>query len=294
MRKIIVLILIIIVSAVYSKSGFNFLKMEHSPVGISTAGTDYLFSPKGQAVNYNPAVLSLLDGTSFGVSYSSSVEDSYFTSSEINHNPGVGNISVIFNSYGIDDIDGYYKPSENPQYSFDAKTLVSGIGYGYKWNDNFSFGLSYKLIFEKIEFDEAWAHSFNGGVVYRDLIEGLVLSTHISNLGTSTRVEDTKENLPFSLNGGISYSHKINLVGVNFAVNNRYDFNDEKNFLNLGAEISWQSSFFLRVGYRPENEAQILSYGAGFKVYGLSVDYFYSQFDDIGDTQGFSVNYQLF
>ncbi|MBN1967918.1 MAG: hypothetical protein JXR48_02830 [Candidatus Delongbacteria bacterium] len=291
--KFLITLVCLIVLSLNADSGLAFLKYERNPMISSTATVGALFNKTSQSANYNPAFVSGLEGTEIGLSYSSYIEDGYFSTFDIRNDLGFGSVVLNIDYFDAGDFEGRYKPSEDQQFSFGASNLMMNLGYGYALNDFFAIGVSGKAIYESIEFVDAWGYSFNFGVNSENLIDGLLLSVYASDLGSMDKLEEKATDLPFSINFGAGYNFTLSDFGVKLGAENRYDFEDEDNYTKIGSEVSWQNMIFLRGGYRINNEGMPFSVGAGFNFYDVKVDYSFTQFDDFGDVHGIGVSYLI-
>ena len=296
MRYIVSFLLVVILSLAASevKTGNNFLKLEYSPSYSATAGVISLFAGDGGNVNYNPADLDKVERTSLKFSYVSMVEDSKVMTFDYAKKGKNGVFGLQLSNYYMDGFEGRDDvPSDDPQWDFEYQSLVLAAGYSYFVTNNISLGLTGKFLNEKIDSDDAQGYAFSAGVNYKNaFLENLNFSLAITDFGEMNDMDKESSELPEALFAGSSYYLDFGSLGVTAALSNRYIFEDEENNLNVGLEFSYEKRFFLRSGYRSENEGRPFSVGAGFHVSHFVFDYAVTPLsDDLGTNHGVSVKY---
>jgi len=288
------LIAVLTLSAADRATGIDFMKLEHSPSYAATAGAISVFAGNGANVNYNPADLSNIEQTNLKFSYVSLVEDGKLLSFDLAKKNKTGVFGLQLSNFNMDGLKGYGDtPSDEPQWEFDSQSLILAAGYSYAVTERFSAGLSAKFINEKIDIDDAQGFAFSAGVNFKDvLLENLKFSVALTDLGHMGKMNKVSSDLPTSILAGVAYTKVLGSFDLSVALSNKSILKDEDHFLNGGVEVSYLKRFFVRGGYRMENEGRPFSVGLGLVVSSFTFDYALTPFsDDIGTNHGVSIGY---
>ncbi|MBU4485394.1 MAG: PorV/PorQ family protein [Candidatus Delongbacteria bacterium] len=298
MKKSLVLAVIICLSGMmFAKSGFAFLRTEKSPVVISTAQTSYLFNNSVENIGYNPASSIGEDVFSARISYKMLDQDSDISQlassyREVDHQYGLC-ISYLY----ISGIEAYDVPAEEPLYEFGSRNLIASFNYALKFQSGLKMGLTGKYLFEKIEFEDAYGFAGSLGLFREDnFIKGLNLGLAVNNVGTMSKLDTEETELPLDALFGIGYKHEFGFdMDMNIGNSVRYLINDEdiENF--TGIELSYMKRFFIRSGYRANNEGTPFSLGIGLIFDNFAFDYSFTPFsdDEIDNSHAVSLSYKI-
>ena len=242
----------------------------------------------------------------------------------------VGNIGFSFTSLSMpnDIVRTVQQPEGTGQY-FSAGDIALGVSYARKLTDRFSVGFTAKYIQESIWDELSSAFAIDIGTIFRtDLFGGMVIGASISNFGTSMKLSgiDTRAyesvapaqlgttnqvpyvidldswNLPLLFRIGVSTDAvKNNTYRWTIAVDALHP-NDDYESLNLGTELAFKESFFIRAGYQSlylvdNAEAEGgLTFGIGlsskvlFSTDLVTFDYAYRDFGRLNGANFFSVD----
>ena len=207
---------------------------------------------------------------------------------------------------------------------FSASDLAFGIGYAKELTDRFSFGIKIKYIREDIANASADAFGVDVGAVFRTsfLNNNLRLAAALSNFGSKLKFSGRDLAVTYSIPGNPSGKQipaelttqewELPLLfrfGIsNYFVNNEdwlalasFEVLDSRDYevrYNLGAEIGYNQTFFLRGGYKFNyNE---VSYTAGIgidfsQILGtkLVLDYFFLDYGVFGTFNEFSIRIDM-
>lgn len=176
--------------------------------------------------------------------------------------------------------------------TWDANSLVIGVGYARSLTDRFSIGFHAKLVNESIWNESATGVALDVGTYYITPFNDLVIGASVSNFGTKMQLSGRDLKFNNDPNGSTNsgpnnipaeYSAEENDLPLNFrvglamnVVDTRYFIlkaavdavhpNDNKEYVNSGLEFSYNKMLFLRAGYKalflPDSE-QGITLGVG-------------------------------
>ena len=334
-------LLFILISIVCVETNFAQINQDITRVGTTAAqvlkitpgaralgmGTAYVgVSDDIYSTYFNPAGLTRSKGNSqVAFNHSSWLADiNYdFAAASINVDE-LGTLFATFSSLRVpkDEVRTFEYP-EGDGRTWDANSLVIGVGYARSLTDRFSVGFHFKYVQESI-----WNSSANGialdiGTYYITPFNDLVIGASISNFGTKMQLDgrdlqinidpnDSPESGPNNIPG--QYATETNDLPLNFrvglamnVVDTRYfrvkaavdavHPNDNKEYLNTGLEFSYNSMVFLRGGFKSlfmPNSEQGLTLGFGIN-YNLTPEleftfnYAYADYNRLTNIQYFDI-----
>jgi len=294
MRKLITITLLLTLTLLKANSGFVLLKMDTDPAAAGLAGCEYLKISNRSALQYNPAALLHPKQTLFAAGYSKYLEDGQTGFVSGATDTGYGNIGLDISWLNFGNMDGREKPSEEPQYTFDAGYLNISAGYAYSFFEKLQLGISGKYLIEKIEFESANGFAVSSGIKLVNLPQNSSFSLSVQNIGTMNELHNEATILPSTIEAGAGYSYDINDFTLFGAVKSSYLLEDEQNLLNCGLELGYKKQFFVRGGYRFDQEGLPLTLGLGLNYSGFGFDYSFSEFaDDFGQIHTLGLSYTL-
>lgn len=274
----------------------QFLKIGAGARPISLGGTYVAMDQGVESIYWNPALIARIPGNGEATfNHAAWLVETDFDYAALTLNLGVtGTIGLHIVSFRVpeDKVRTYANPEGTGQV-WDANSFSAGITYARNLTDRFAFGVTGKLIYESIFNESAKAGAFDLGVFYHTPWESLKLGASISNFGTKMRLEgrdiyfnndpftedgpidqvpsqyrtDPYE-LPLTLRFGIAWEavRNENMSLVVLADGNHP--NDNKEYVNTGAELGFNRMFYLRGGYRTlflEDSEQGATFGAGIR-----------------------------
>ena len=299
-------------------AGMNTLSLLQMPSSARTAalGVDYLsiFSPQDMQVGIdNPSFINadyngrlsinyvgLFAGSNFGTVAYGRTFDRF----------GTFLFGFHFNSYGL--FDGYDE-EENPEGKFFASDIALSAAWGLSVDSNFSLGVSFKPILSQYESYTAFAFSLNVAGSYVSDSKRFAATVQARNIGAQLATfNGTVEKIPFNLSASFSFKAQNAPFRVFFEMDHltrwslTYDdplnpevhidpytglpvtkpwYDGFANVLDqvarhatLGLEVDIKKAFFLRLGYRYRQTAEMsaedftnintsgFSYGFGLKT----------------------------
>lgn len=213
--------------------------------------------------------------------------------------------------YGEEEVTTVSSP-EGTGERWSARDLAIGASYCRRLTDRFSLGGTAKYIEQRIWNESASAFAFDLGLLFITEFNGMRLGASMSNFGGDLTMDGRDLLQRIDIDPGNAGSNKT-LVGslktdpwpmpLLFRIGISMDVirneqarltvntdalrpidNDES--VNIGGEIGWQETFFVRGGYKAlfnKNQEEGLSLGAGLRYAlnergSIQIDYAYTQF----------------
>lgn len=212
---------------------------------------------------------------------------------------------------------------------YDVRDLAIGLSYARQLTDKFSVGISGKYVMQTLYNVQASSFTLDIGSYLRTGFHNLIIGMAISNFGGSMQLDGrdlitiadvnssfsgdynpdarlTTQEYPLPLIFRVGLS--MDFVGGKEPVIESQDFrltlategihlNDNNERFNIGSEISWTETVFLRGGYKINYDTEKWAVGVGvnFPIGNQKVafDYAYIDFDNLGNVSQFSLQLQL-
>lgn len=274
------------------------------PVGardLALGGSNIAMTSGIEALFWNPAGIAKTSrSANLMFSHMSYIADIGVEYGAVSGNfDGLGTFALSVKSLSIGDI--LVTTTDNPDGTGETYTpqfFTAGITYSRMLSDRISVGLTANLVTERISDVSASGVAFNVGLIYENLADftGLSLGVVVKNIGPQMRydgaglyqladVQDQNRppqyykidaapfELPSTIEMGLGYkapmgSEGILMVSTSYQSNN---FSDDE--YRLGAEYSYNNTFFIRGGWAfaptlPDNSKYIFgpSVGAGIQT----------------------------
>ncbi len=174
----------------------------------------------------------------------------------------------------------YYNSANGTETNVNAKKDMT-VGLGYAWGGrSFSMGLSGKYISSELV-EQSKASAFAGDLGFQlGFSKNLFLGGALQNIGTKMTYVREADSLPQVARLGLMWSVPLSKAHFNFLVDAPYYLNDSEVRPALGIE-GIVGPLALRAGYKSHNELQGLSFGAGFMLGQMSLDYSYGLVKDL-------------
>ncbi|MEW6607706.1 MAG: PorV/PorQ family protein [bacterium] len=165
---------------------------------------------------------------------------------------------------------------------FEAKDMVVTASYGWKLSEELSLGASIKAISLKIDNEKANSFAVDVGFLSRTPVENLLIGGALQNLGSKVKFINEGDKLPLNVKLGSAYKAMDDRLILLLDINKPVD-NDLR--LNLGTEYWLTSTVALRGGYNSGiDEGSGITFGIGFALRNLQLDYAYVPYGDLGKT----------
>ncbi len=262
---------------------------------MSTQATDIT------AIYWNPAGLSKLQGMQMLMNHYNYIADMNFDYGAFAIAvPTVGTIGIHFSMLSMEDIERttILEP-EGTGEMVEASSFSAGFAFARMLTDRFSIGANLKYVRENLWHTSASGMAVDLGIQYATMFKDLKIGMAISNFGSGLQLEgrdlliqhdiDETSNgnnaninanmatdefsLPIQFQVGISSNLTKDLFGIK---NNDFIIaidavhpNDNKEYMNVGAEYVFRDLLSGRVGYRQlflEDHEGGLTYGFGLKL----------------------------
>ena len=277
-----------------------------------------------QSVYYNPASAGFLSSNALQVTHSLWLADISYNYAALALSLGkIGNVTATVTALNSGDIE--VRTVDQPLgigEFYTVSDVAIGVGYARQISDQFAVGMQVNYVQETIWHTSMSAFGLNVGTLYKVSDDGLHLGASISNFGTrgtfegrdlrvqydrnpdtygdnsslpaSQFVEDFP--LPIIFRVGLGYATSV-IEGhnVRFAVD-AFHPSDNTESLSLGAEWTFQNTFFFRGGYQNLflRDSEVgWTFGAGVRysadIYGLSVDYAWADHGRLLEAHRFTV-----
>lgn len=180
--------------------------------------------------------------------------------------------------------------------TFDAGDMSFGLSYSKFFTDKFSSGTTVHFIHSGLAEKSVNTFAIDFGLIYRIGLWGMRLGMLIQSLGGKVNYDDREAKMPtvFKVSAAATpYAQGVNsLQGV-------FEFahpSDNKEYLNLGAEYSFNQFFFMRGGYNFNTDSQGLAGGFGLRIdtsqtSDLVLDYSWNDLEFLNDVHRISIGF---
>lgn len=278
------------------------------------------------AIFWNPAGIARIEGGSVMFDHTNWIADINYNYMAASYNLGsYGAIGVSFLSSAIPDMP--VRTIDNPEgtgETFGVTDAMFSVAYAINLTDNFAIGFNPKFVMQQIWRTSATAVAIDMGVIYRTPFDGIILAMSIANFGTKMKLDGTSTlvlydpnpnstgnngqipanlstdqwELPLNFRVGLSYEPlKSEMHRFLVAVDALHPANDYES-VNAGFEYTFNDMFSVRGGYKSlflKQSEESYTFGFGVKQLlmgnvGIKIDYSYSDFGRLKNTQQFSVS----
>ena len=261
------------------------------------------------ALFYNPAGITEFDKTEVAIAHSTwfvGLQHDFIGA--VYHLDRQNSVGLSIISLQSDDmpVTTEYQPYGTGEY-FKYGDLAFAATYARRMTDQFSFGVSVKFIDETLAQLSMHGVLIDLGTYYWTGLGTTRFAVSVSNFGgqltpsgsvnlvDGTTVSSFQSFSPptiFRIGFAFEpYQDNANKLTTSAQLNHPAD-NSEN--IGLGAEYSFESSFFLRAGYKIGVDEQSYSLGAGVKVDArfalVYFDYAFTPYQRLGDVHRFSLN----
>ncbi len=232
-------------------------------------------------------------------------------------------LSLTYLNYGEIEVTTVTEPEGTGEMSH-YSDMSLGLSYGYNLTDRFSLGINLKYINQQYYHESASGVAIDVGTLFTSDIYGLRIGATISNFGGDMQLEgkdlsvlhDPDETIsgnndqriaqwltdayPLPLIFRVGFAKDFMITDMNrltLGVDATHP-TDNAEYVNLGAEYSFNENIMLRAGYSTlflDNSEQGLTLGFGLKTefsknFLVAVDYCWQDFGILSNTQHFSVS----
>ncbi len=274
-------------------SGASFLLEASDAKSFSLGSAFTAYSDNPSSLNINPAGLGFSVVPEISADYKKNLMDG-FNSSVFFAVPmkGSGVIGVGFALYDlgsieINNIDGTSQTLKEMQ------SWVANIGYSLSVVDELSLGLNFKYISSTLaEKYTGTAFAVDCGLLFRTLDSKFSYGFALQNIGTKLTYISDGDSLPFTVRTGIAYKFRDAELD-SWMLTTDAVYYDSKLKWNAGVECNLFNILSLRAGYKMGYAPDALSFGAGFNISQINIDYAYSMLGGMDNVQMFTVSYKF-
>lgn len=225
-----------------------------------------------QALHYNPAGLSFIQTNEVSLMYIHSILDIYYGYAAYAQPVGQGVVAGSIITLQGGDIEINYADGTSDSYKAQQDYVVTA-GYALdvsQYIPGLSLGVAGKAITSTLlEEYSAQAYAGDIGVMYKPPVEGLSFGAAVQNIGTELKYQEYGDPLPFTNRIGSAY--RLELSGGHY-LTGAIEMVNTKN-IHLGLEYELGGIFFARGGYKQEYDLDNVTFGVGFKINAIQLDY---------------------
>lgn len=235
---------------------------------------------------------------------------------------GVGTIGAFVSVLSMDEM--MVRTETNPEGTgefFNAGAIVLGINFSRYLTENFAIGGNFKYINESIWHMDATGFGIDIGTMYKiPVLNELRIAASISNFGSkmqlagrdvtkiiqsgaggqnfvNANLELDRFDLPLLFRFGLSSDVIKDGTSKLIVAVDAIHPNDHTEYINAGAEYSWNEILYLRAGYnslfeRDTEKGLTLGFGIHYRIIEMvkvKLDYAYQDFGRLKDVHYFSV-----
>jgi len=277
-------------------TGASFLRLG---IGAREAGMGEAFTGAAydaDTISWNPAGLAQIQRPEVSLMHYSFVADTNYESVAYAQPFGFGTLAgslVLLNTAPFD-ITGGNAPSVS------AGDYVLSVGYGnrlgalypfHSWLDRLLVGANLKTVGMGISGSGSYQFlALDLGAKYDTQVEGLSLGLDLQNMGLAMNALSASDSLPFAARLGAAYAWKEWLGTADLV---RYL--DQTTYFHLGAEGMWNEKLAYRMGLKfgdpSVNGFQSMTFGAGYMLRDVRLDYAFVPYGVFGATHRLSLDY---
>jgi len=272
-------------------TGAQFLKVGMGARPLAMAGAFSAVSDDVNSIYYSPASLTRTEQKEVSATYLKYFEDvnagfiGYTGAISEKHYVGVGATYLQVTDIEERALD------EAKLGDFGATDFAFFLNYARKdlansLLENLAVGGGLKLIRQKIDTEKAFTVALDLSAYY-PADKNLSFAFNIQNISYGVKFIDETDPLPLNIKAGAAY--KV-LKDLTVACDLDEYIIDNKLYASVGAEYWLKNALALRSGYRFGYDVSSLGgivglgVGAGVKIWGVTLDYAFVPFGDLGDT----------
>ncbi len=212
---------------------------------------------------------------------------------------------------------------------YDVRDLAIGLTYSRQLTDRFSVGLTGKYVLQTLYNVQASSFTLDVGSYLRTGFHNLIIGMAISNFGGTMQLDGRDLITIADVNSSFSGNYNpdarlttqeyplplifrvglaLDVVGGNDPVIQSEDYrltlategthlNDNNERFNIGSELSWTETVFVRAGYKINYDTEKWALGIGVNIpignQKVVFDYAFIEFENLGSVSQFSLELQL-
>jgi hypothetical protein len=282
------------------QSGMAFLKLGVSGRGTGMADAGSAIVSGAAATYYNPAGL-IPGGASPAASqlmfmHREWIQDTRMeflgASIALDDDNALG---ASINSTTVSDIEIRTRPGPADG-TFTSREFSVGLSYAHRFTPDLRIGVTGKFLYQKIFVDEGSGYAADLGAIWKSPVDSLTIGAALCNLGSMGALRSEKTTLPALLRAGPAYTFRVaeDQIEAILAADFVRIFPEQRNYLNTGAELRFNTFIAARGGYQFGSEGRGLSLGVGISYGMLVLDYAFAKISsDLGDAHTISLALNL-
>lgn len=285
-KRFIFAVLVIFIWAVTAHAETSAMRslLIHTSPKVAGLGDACSAIPDAICSEVNPAAIGLTQGTLIAFSHTRWFEDidlgafDLYTASP-RHGFGVSLVGL-----GSGNLERY-TADDHYEGTFRVFDFYLNALYSYKVMPTLLVGVAGRVVYEKIEWESATGFAFDLGGLYttpRTYLGGTWgLGLAVRNLGPSVTYTDGSSDLPYTFQGGVSYTAQWlpEQVGAVLSLDYRKTRYEDGSPL-AGLEVGIAEIVALRVGGRLNHAVGDITFGAGVRIRNVMIDYAYVDYSD--------------
>jgi hypothetical protein len=274
-----------------AQAGYQFLKIGVSAREAGLGGAAITQEGNADAVFYNPAGLSSIEGTAVFAGMTSWIADiNVQAASAVKSFGAIGVIGISVLNTDNGDIEGTAIANNNIGYEdtgmLDASEYALGLTYARRFSDRFGFGVTAKYCAQDLVARSSNVMAYDVGTIYDSKWNGVKIAMSIQHFATEIKYIDENFESPLTFRVGVS-ADLLSMAGISSEMHglslelegvNPRDYSER---IHLGGEYLFNDMIALRGGYKFNYDEESFSFGAGFKLLGAEFGYSYSDFGEI-------------
>ena len=204
-------------------------------------------------------------------------------------------LGAAINSTTVSDIEIRTRPGPADG-TFTSREFSVGLSYAHRFSPDLRIGVTGKFLYQKIFVDEGSGYAADLGAIWRSPVDSLTIGAALCNLGSMGALRSEKTTLPSMLRVGPAYTFRVaqDQIVAAFAADYVRIFPEQRNYLNTGAELRFNSFVAARGGYQFGSEGRGLTLGVGVSYGALVLDYAFAKISsDLGDAHTISLAINL-
>jgi len=267
-----------------------FLEIDASPRNAALGGSGFAMPGGLHSTQWNPAGLAEIDGPYAGLMHSAWFEGLSLEWASYAADLGASNGAAVSATFLRSDALPRYDEFGTPAGEFRVYDAAVTAAFGHSFGPAFSGGLAVKGIRQSVDDESTLGAAADMGLMWRTNAwrAGFVAQ----NFGPKMGYGSDKAPLPSSYAAGVAAPFMNRRLWLSGAAVFPTHYHDD---LRIGAEYSPIDAFALRAGYRhvlgqgTDDQLTGFSYGLGFQLPQVRIDYAYRPYSDLGDTHQFGL-----
>ncbi|MDR9419022.1 PorV/PorQ family protein [Gracilimonas sp.] len=271
-------------------TGFEVLGISPTPYSLSKAEATVSNTDGAASIYSNPALLAYNQTSTIDLGYSFWIAGVNNIFGGVNFKKNRRAVAFSFYSSGSDDYEQRNNPgSSNGNFSIQYVSLSAAYAYDFEY---FALGGAVQYLNENIFTYRANGYAFNIGGATQFLNERVRAGASVTNIGEMQKLNVERTPLPTNLKIGTS----ADIAEVSASKNNELpvlisvfadfvhpleetedkdfaDYSVSDNYFNLGLALTVADALEISGGYKTQNNARPVSFGASFTTDEISVNY---------------------